>query len=266
MNTNQRCWLTYEKNWLLKHDFSISNLKQYGDKPVEYITGYAPFYGREFKVSQSVLIPRPETEELIDLSIQTIESSKLSKKCLNLVEVGTGSGVIAITLILELQKRGYCSNVIAADISQQALDIARQNAQYWLKLETEDHFTLGKSKLKLMKSDLLDNYSLDQSPDLIIANLPYIPSEYMKQLPASVSQFEPDIALDGGRDGLKYIRRLVRQAQRIFDPVPLMLFEVDARAKITTSKLDLKPEQFKIVKDTQENQRFLMIDFSAKLT
>ncbi len=266
MNTNQRCWLTYETNWLLKHDFSISDLKQYGDKPVEYITGYAPFYGREFKVNQSVLIPRPETEELIDLSIQIIELSKLSKKCITLVEIGTGSGVIAITLMLELQERGYCTNLIASDINLQALNIARHNAQHWLKLETEDQFTFAKSKLKLMQSDLLDDYNLNQAPDLIVANLPYIPSKYMKQLPTSVSQFEPDLALDGGPDGLKYIYQLLKQAQRIFAPVPLMLFEVDARTKITAHKLDLKPKQLKIMKDSQEKQRFLMIDLSKQLT
>ncbi len=265
MNTNQRCWLAYEKNWLLKHGLSISHLKQYGQKPVEYITESAPFYGREFKVNNSVLIPRSETEQLVDLVLEFTQSLNKPNQCLNLFEIGTGSGVIAITLLLELRKADFCLDVTASDISQQALNIAQQNARNWLDLEGKDTFSLNKNKLRFIVSDLLTQYN-HQHPDLIVANLPYIPSECMKELPVSVAQFEPELALDGGQDGLKYILRLIDQAQEKFDPVPLMIFEIDARTNITPTKLKLRSDQYKIEKDSRKKQRFLIIDKLNRIT
>jgi release factor glutamine methyltransferase len=148
--------------------------------PAAYILGYKEFFGRTFIVNENVLIPRPETETLIEDAIASFKG----KKC-RLLDVGTGSGVIGITLSLELPY----ADVTACDISDKALDTAKTNNE---KL-------CGKVLYK--KSDLLND--IDGKYDGILANLPYVPTS---DIPDS---HEPDLALDGGNDGLNVIRRLI---------------------------------------------------------
>lgn len=171
--------------------------------PLAYIVGRRAFYDRTFQVNPHVLIPRPETEHLVEAAIAWAKPLGT----IRIVDVGTGSGVIALTLAAQLPQ----SRVIAADISSAALLIAVENAG-----------TL--SNVQFVQSDLLSPFV---GPfDLICANLPYIATGEMNVL--EVARFEPHVALDGGDDGLALIRRLLQQAPSRLATPGLLLLEIGA--------------------------------------
>jgi release factor glutamine methyltransferase len=152
--------------------------------PEAYKTGFQRFYGRDFFVNRDVLIPRIETEEIIDL-VKKYRPKKIA-------DVGAGSGCIGITLALELK-----CEVTLIDISPKAMAVARINAK-----------RLG-AKVKIKKHDLLDGGKYD----LVVANLPYIPRRRHRHLPPEVRDYEPRLALDGGRRGLEIIYRLLENCR-----------------------------------------------------
>ena len=160
-------------------------------EPLAYILGEKEFYGRSFKVDQRVLIPRPETEQLIDLCIQFVSESHLSHP--KICDIGTGSGAIAITLALELEN----AHITATDISDDALQLARANAK-----------NLG-ATVNLAIDDIT-NPTQSGKFDLIVSNPPYIESQRIEQLQPEVRDWEPRSALDGGHDGMSVIRPLLR--------------------------------------------------------
>lgn len=160
--------------------------------PVAYLTGRKEFYGLEFVVSDAVLIPRPETELLVDEALNLLQLIQNPE----VLDIGTGSGVIAVTLAFHIKQ----ASVLAVDISEAALEIARTNAD---RLKVAD-------QLSFLHSDLFKEVP-DQKFDLICANLPYIPSHDLENLDQEVQQ-EPKQALDGGRDGLDYYRVLIEHA------------------------------------------------------
>lgn len=168
-------------------------------EPLAYILGYKEFYGRNFIVSPDVLIPRPETEAIINLAKE--------QKPAKILDVGTGSGCIAITLKLELP----VSNVSAVDISPKALQIARQNAA---KLGAEIAFS---------ESDLLEKVQGEY--DLIVANLPYVDKNWDWLSPELA--YEPDLALYAEDSGLCDIKRLVRQAEAHLTKRGVLMLESD---------------------------------------
>ena len=154
--------------------------------PLPYLTGRVEFYGLEFKVTPDVLIPRPETETLVELALARCPTT--------LVDVGTGSGCIAVTLAVHLPQ----ATVYAIDISPAALAVAQWNV--------ERHSVVG--QVQLLAGDVL---SPRPGPaDLIVSNPPYIPSDQCGSLPDSVRDYEPRLALDGGPDGMSTIRQLLR--------------------------------------------------------
>lgn len=168
-------------------------------EPLAYILGYKEFYGRNFIVSPDVLIPRPETEAIINLAKE--------QKPAKILDVGTGSGCIAITLKLELP----VSNVSAVDISPKALQIARQNAA---KLGAEIAFS---------ESDLLEKVQGEY--DLIVANLPYVDKNWDWLSPELA--YEPDLALYAEDSGLYDIKRLVCQAEAHLTKQGVLMLESD---------------------------------------
>jgi release factor glutamine methyltransferase len=177
--------------------------------PVPYLTGRRAFYDLEFAVTPDVLIPRPETEHLIESALQWAEG----RAGLRLVDVGTGSGAIAVTLAVHLPE----ARVWAVDGSAAALAVAHQNA---IRHGAADRITF-------VLGDLLEPLIAAHQPvDLIAANLPYIASDDLKMLP--VAQHEPRLALDGGADGLDLIRRLLAQAPRVLAQDGLLLMEIAA--------------------------------------
>ncbi|MBN1200776.1 MAG: peptide chain release factor N(5)-glutamine methyltransferase [Anaerolineae bacterium] len=177
--------------------------------PVAYLTGLRAFYDREFWVTPDVLIPRPETEHLIEAALDWARG----RRDLRVADVGTGSGAIAVTLAAHL----LGARVWALDVSADALAVARRNvARYSLS----DRVTLVQGNLL---EPLLEQ---GETADLIAANLPYIPTDEVTALP--VARREPVLALDGGPDGLDLIRRLLDQAVGVLAPGGLIALEIGA--------------------------------------
>ena len=177
-------------------------------EPVAYLVGEREFYGRPFFVDRRALIPRPETELLVEVALR--ELSPGPRRPL-VVDVGTGTGCIAATLALEAPSM----RVIAADVSESALDLAGTNLLR--------HGLAG--SVRLLRGDLLS--WLGSGPDLVVANLPYVPSETWESLPSDVRDFEPRLALDGGPGGAELIFRLLEQAARL--GIGALLAELDPR-------------------------------------
>ncbi|MBL7662594.1 peptide chain release factor N(5)-glutamine methyltransferase [bacterium] len=176
-------------------------------KPLAYVLGESEFWGRKFKVSPAVLIPRPETEELVELALKYLANTGGVDV---IIDVGTGSGVIAITLALE----SNTPKVYGLEISPEALVIARQNAA----LNVTEF--LGKSTtLTFLESNLLEKLDTSDLGDqgvkraLIVANLPYVSTT--EELPVSVIDFEPKLALFAESDGLALVERLLVEVQEL---------------------------------------------------
>ncbi len=180
-------------------------------EPLPYILGHWEFFGLDFIVAPAVLIPRPETELLVEHALDWLRSHPAARLA---ADIGTGSGCIAIGLA------AHCPHlhVLATDLSTSALEIARQNA---LKHSLAE-------RIDLIQADLIDPSIVERSRvDLIVANLPYIPTETLPKL--AVYQKEPTLALDGGVDGLDLVRRLLKQAPACLAPGGLMLLEIEHR-------------------------------------
>ena len=163
-------------------------------EPLSRIVGKRDFYGRTFEIDDSVLDPRPDTETLIDATLELVDAECWREKPINILDVGTGSGCIIITLLAELpQARG-----LATDISADALKIANQNA---ISHGVEDRLTL-------VHGQSLD--PVNGTFNILVSNPPYVPSAHIDALEPEVSKFEPRIALDGGPDGLNVYRQILR--------------------------------------------------------
>ncbi len=173
--------------------------------PLPYILGHWDFFGRSFKVTPDVLIPRPETELLVELAFHSIQDQNQPV----IVDVGTGSGAIAVSLAAELPG----ANIAALDCSLPALKIAQLNARLY-----------AQNQIRFVQSDLLTPFRIRF--DLICANLPYIPRERLNGL--NVSRWEPRLALDGGESGLDVILKLLHQAQTRLSPGGSVLLEIES--------------------------------------
>jgi release factor glutamine methyltransferase len=171
-------------------------------KPTQYITGRQEFYGREFRVTPDVLIPRPETEHLIETSLPRLRPGT------KVLDVGTGSGAIAITIALETNTRVY-----ATDISTAAIRIANENAG---KLNAPVTF---------IAADLISCFA-DASFDLVASNPPYVPKTDQPALQREVRDYEPEVALFGGPTGLEIYDRLIPEARRVLRPGGWLLLEL----------------------------------------
>ena len=178
-------------------------------EPVAYITGVREFYGRVFRVAPATLIPRPETEGLVEWAIQVAGASYAGL----IVDVGTGSGCIAISLALEMP----AARVVATDVSAAALDVARMNAKALGAANVEFHL-------------VTDEFFPSNLPpaDLVVANPPYVAERDRESLSHDVRNFEPQAALFGGEDGLDVIRALVPAAARALADGGALLMEIGA--------------------------------------
>lgn len=204
--------------WVLAHnDHNLSseqttNLNEQliqlcAGKPLPYILGHWEFFGLDFMVSPAVLIPRPETEMLVETALQWLQQNPTARRA---VDVGTGSGCIAITLCRHIPDL----NMTGIDLFDDALAISEKNA---FLHQLQDRITL-------IQSDLLS--ACDARFNLICANLPYIPTGTLQSL--RVSKHEPSTALDGGEDGLNLIDRLLHQAANHLASGGLILLEIEA--------------------------------------
>ena len=180
--------------------------------PAAYLIGEKEFMSLAFEVNRQVLIPRPDTEVLVETSLELLKERKQDP--LLMLDVGTGSGNIAVVLARYLPK----ARVLGIDLSEQALEVARRNA---LRHGVEDRVTFYEGDLLTP----LEEMNLKGQIDLIAANLPYIPSNELPHLMREVLQ-EPISALDGGRDGLIYYRRLIPKALEYLKPGGYLIIEI----------------------------------------
>ena len=213
-------------------------------EPAAYITGEKEFMSLPFLVNRKVLIPRPETEVLVEWVIERAGDSQV------IVDVGTGSGAIAVSLATYLPK----ARVWAVDISDAALEVARENAA-----------RLGvRERIQFLNSSLLDGIpaGLDGKVDWIIANLPYIPTAEVSRLQPEVSQYEPHTALDGGGDGLDLYRKLVIRAYEVLTTGGWLCLEMGTGQ--TKGLTTLLPEErwgegIQVLQDYAGLDRFIVI-------
>lgn len=178
--------------------------RQLKGEPVAYITGHREFYGLDFYVDSRVLIPRPESELLVEQALETIKGKPQS----SIAEIGTGSGAVAISIAVHA--RG--ARIYASDISASALEVARLNCQR--------HKVDG--RILLLQGDLLD--PLPEPVDILIANLPYVQRSEVRAVPSA--KYEPVLALDGGKSGLEKIFRLCSQVDEKINSGGCLLLEV----------------------------------------
>ena len=213
-------------------------------EPLAYITGAKEFYGLPFVVSEEVLIPRQETELLVDTAI--VQAKSLDKSEISIVDVGTGSGAIAVSLALNIPT----SSVIAVDISESALTIADDNRRA--------HGLY--SRVKLRRGNLLE--PIVEKIDILVSNPPYIRSDKLTSLQEEVLQ-EPMVALDGGYDGLEVIKKLLFQAVDKMSNPSVILFEIDSDQAAEAVKLS---QQFfpsaitTVLKDLSNNERAVLLE------
>lgn len=190
---------------LLRFHESVS--RRAAGEPLQYITGVQDFFGREFRVNPDVLIPRPETELLVEAAIEVSGSSPF------VCDVGTGSGCIAVTLLCEIEN----ARAVAVDKSRAALEIAKLNAS---------NFSVS-DRAEFMISDCLDalNPRIYQF-DLVVSNPPYVSAAMLSGLQREVRDHEPLIALSPGADGLAIIRRLIKETPPFLKPKGHLLMEI----------------------------------------
>jgi len=204
-------------------------------EPLQYIEEYIPFYSIQINVDQRCLIPRPETEYLIEFIKNNSDNPK------KILDVGTGTGCIA----LMLKKLYPESTVDACDISLEALDLAKENAE------------INNLEINLFQSDLLSDVE-EVDYDIIVANLPYIPTETLSSLESEVVDYEPLLALDGGIDGLLYINRLIKEIDEK-DIRNLTLFlEVDTSHATTILNNLSHWKQVQLERDLVERDRYII--------
>lgn len=190
--------------------------------PIQYIMGFEEFYGRTFSVNEHVLIPRPETEELVLGALERIKRIFGDKENLHVIDIGTGSGAIAITLKLERQNL----HVTASDISEDALQVAAENA---------GRFHAG---IDFVKGDVLEPFIAKGNKfDVVISNPPYIPLGDKEDMSIIVTDHEPHHALFAGRDGLDIYRRFAQQLPLVLKEKALVGFEVGAGQSQAVSEL-----------------------------
>ncbi len=185
--------------------------RRLGHEPIAYIIGHREFFGNDFYVAPGVLIPRPESELLVEKALEFV-SCRFPQRDPVIADIGTGCGAIAISLALLLPQ----AKIYATDVSPRALEIAATNC---------DRHQI-RDRVHLLEGDLLD--PLPEPVDIIIANLPYVKDADLSQLSAEIRLFEPSSALAGGEDGLDKVRQLLGQAGRKLRPGSLVLVEIAA--------------------------------------
>lgn len=216
-------------------------------EPIQYILGKTEFMGFEFKVTPDVFIPRPETEILVEEVINQVARSQ-GHKVTRLLDIGTGSGCIAISLAKLLSD----IEITATDISEKALEIAKSNALM--------NNVFG--RIKFIQSDLFTREGLqDACYDIIVSNPPYIPSEEIDKLQPEI-KYEPRIALDGGIDGLDFYRRLISSYLRYLKRSGLLIIEIGFNQKEVLKNIFQKYADFEIievVKDYNGLERVMIV-------
>jgi release factor glutamine methyltransferase len=214
------------------------------EKPKQYQQGWTEFYKLKFLITEDTLIPRPETELLVD---EVIRLAKLLPEP-TILDIGTGSGNIAISIAKNLPN----AKIVATDISEKALEIAGKNAH--------GHYVLD--RIIIVQSDLLEGFK--KAPDIIVTNLPYIPTARLLHIDPMVTDWEPKIALDGGEDGFELYRKLFTQIEQNKLYPKYLIGEIDyTQADLVLSEVKRRFPKAKIEvkEDLAKMQRYFVIRF-----
>ena len=259
-----------DRGWLVTHpEFELTEdeQKKYdvyitryeSGEPLPYILGYKEFYGRRFTVNKHTLIPRPESELIID------EAKKIASSIQHptIIDVGTGSGCLAITAALEIPH----AHIHATDISAEALTVAQKNAKnLTAKVTFHKGNLLELSSRSPTGSTPLETWiPYDYGMTIVLANLPYIPTDEWKTLDPRVKNHEPQKALDGGRDGLDYYKKLLQQLP---DKKIHLLCEImpDQATHLINEIKKVRPNAHtEIMKDLAGLQRLVVSTFNTSL-
>ena len=229
----------------LEAKFLAGMEEYYQGKPIQYIKGVENFFGRDFKVNEDVLIPRYETEELVENILYRIDDYFAEYQSITLCDVGTGSGAIATSLALEEPRL----KVFATDISLKAVTVAKDNAK---NLGANIEFMVGD-----MLEPLLEN---EIKVDIFVSNPPYIPQE--QEIEAMVKDNEPHLALFGGNDGLYFYRKIFQGVEPLLQERALLAFEMgfDQRELMEAALQEYFPnDPHEIIKDINGKDRMLFI-------
>ena len=225
-------------------DAAVSRLE--AGEPLPYILGHWSFYGLDFTINAETLIPRPETELMVEQALQWLQAYPRRRSA---ADIGTGSGCIAVSLAVHITDL----QVTATDISPTALDVASSNAK--------KHKVAA--RVKFVHADLLPTNL--PTCNLICANLPYIPTQTLERL--DVFGREPTLALDGGPDGLRLIRRLLPQAAHSLSSEGLVLLEIEAtqgEAGLNLARNTFPKAQIELLPDLAGHDRLIRIETFAK--
>lgn len=236
ISVNSGCELSDE---LLQKYISYIN-RRANHEPVAYITGSREFMSLDFDVEPGILIPRPETEHIVEYILDKYSDS--TSKKINILDVCTGSGIIAVSLAHYLKY----ADVTAIDISPVAVKVAKQNAK--------KHGVYG--RVNVLEADALGQYNFGKYFDVVVSNPPYIKSEDVLNLETDVADFEPHIALDGGNDGLAFYRKICQNAFDVLSQNGLLVFEIGYdQGNDIRSILSEKYTKIEVLKDFAGNDR-----------
>lgn len=214
-------------------------------EPLGHVLGFEWFYGYQFHVNENVLIPRPETEELVANILAGYDEYFAEQEDVTAVDIGTGSGAIAIAL----KKEEPAMNIMGTDISEAAIQVANRNAQ--------DNEVLIPFMVGDMLEPLIDR---NLKVDILISNPPYIPSQ--EEMEASVVDYEPHVALFGGEDGLKFYRIIFENCRKVLKDKAMMAFEMGWNQKAAMEALmqEYFPnDRYEIIKDMSGKDRMLFV-------
>ena len=204
--------------------------------PLQYIINKQNFYGLDFYVDESVLIPRYDTENIVDRIVKDCKENK----CLSVLDLCTGSGCIAVSL----KKSGF-ERVYAADVSDKALAVAKHNAK------------LNNADIIFLQSDLYENFPKEIRFDIIVSNPPYISTDKIAELETQVKDFEPKLALDGGKDGLDFYKKILKLSKDFINKSGRLYLEIGYDQAKEVVDLAKKEEYYniQIIKDLSGRDR-----------
>lgn len=212
-------------------------------EPVAYLVGAKEFYGFSFQVGPGVLIPRPETELFLDLARERFRSDA----AINVLDLGTGSGALAVSCA----KLFPFARIVALDVSHDAIQIARRNAA--------EHNVLGQATF--VRGDLVSALRLSYF-DVVLANLPYVPLSTRSSLSREVLEYEPELALFAGQDGMDCYRALAREVSGKMKPGAVLLCEIHcSQGAVMASLFSPVAKSVRIVKDFAELDRIAVVVF-----
>ena len=243
LKTSREKLITHPKkniNKTLENKFNSDIKKRKLKKPIAYILGYKEFWKQKFITNPSVLIPRPDTELIIEKVLKNFKKNDNK----NILDIGTGSGCIILSILLERKKfRG-----VGIDLSKQAINVAKMNA----KMQQFGN------RIRFINTDI-DNF-FSYKYDLIVSNPPYIKKSKLSSLIEDVKNFEPKLALDGGLDGFSAVLKVIAKSSKLLRKNGIMFLEIDSTQVIKTKEMLIKYKFYTkdVCKDLSGNNRCII--------